>query len=270
MTVKHNFLTGAGLKPSVAESTQHEIVVNEADGTLWTKDSLDAIVQLGGGSGGGGVPPEYVDDKFKELLNPASTEQYYGMFFGDPLEGGIGINAVGDRIMIQTHSTDGGITGAGFYMDSVTGMEWTGIQGTSSRSIIQKAWLDTEMDKKCDTGEMPFGTNDLIDMDGNGIYDYDGTIGAPVGAAIGDTITMSDTFTDFATQTFHIVATNKMYIRSRLDVPVLGDPVWTPWTELSTVVLVRAELQAKLLDVADAIDSGDTTALRAAIATLGV
>jgi hypothetical protein len=48
MTIKHNYLIGANTKPTVAETTEHEIVINEADGTIYTKSIAGAIVRLGG------------------------------------------------------------------------------------------------------------------------------------------------------------------------------------------------------------------------------
>jgi hypothetical protein len=48
MTISHNFLIGSGTKPTVAETTTHEIVINEADGTLFTKKIDGTIKQVGG------------------------------------------------------------------------------------------------------------------------------------------------------------------------------------------------------------------------------
>ena len=53
MTVRHNYLDVAETKPTVAETAQHELVINEADGSLWTKTSLGEVKQVGGSAGGG-------------------------------------------------------------------------------------------------------------------------------------------------------------------------------------------------------------------------
>lgn len=54
MTVRHNYLDVEGTKPTSLETAEHEIVINEVDGSLWTKNSAGQVVQVGGSSGGGG------------------------------------------------------------------------------------------------------------------------------------------------------------------------------------------------------------------------
>jgi len=44
----HNYLNVTGNKPAVGEIEQAELVPNLADNTLWTKDKLGNVVQLGG------------------------------------------------------------------------------------------------------------------------------------------------------------------------------------------------------------------------------
>ena len=48
MTMTHNFLVGTGTKPTVAETTAHEIVINEADGSLWSKSTAGVVLKVGG------------------------------------------------------------------------------------------------------------------------------------------------------------------------------------------------------------------------------
>lgn len=54
MTVTHNYLDRANRKPMASESVTHEIVINEVDGSLWTKASDGSVIQLGGVPEGGG------------------------------------------------------------------------------------------------------------------------------------------------------------------------------------------------------------------------
>ena len=67
MAIKHNYLTTAGTKPTIAETAAHEIVINEADGSLWSKDSLGAVVAVGGGSG------SYVDLLTDQIIGGNKT-----------------------------------------------------------------------------------------------------------------------------------------------------------------------------------------------------
>jgi hypothetical protein len=48
MTMTHNFLIGANTRPSTAEATVAEIVINLADGTLWSKNNAEEVIQVGG------------------------------------------------------------------------------------------------------------------------------------------------------------------------------------------------------------------------------
>ena len=48
MPIKHNYLTVAATQPTAAVTAQHEIVINEVDGSLWSKNSADAVIQVGG------------------------------------------------------------------------------------------------------------------------------------------------------------------------------------------------------------------------------
>ena len=47
MPIKHNYLTVAATQPTAEVTSQHELVVNEADGGLFSKSSADAILQVG-------------------------------------------------------------------------------------------------------------------------------------------------------------------------------------------------------------------------------
>ena len=57
MTIKHNYLDVEGYKPKSSEATAHEIIINEADASLWTKTSAGNVIQLGSSDG-----------KFSELI----------------------------------------------------------------------------------------------------------------------------------------------------------------------------------------------------------
>lgn len=46
MTISHNYIIGANTKPVLAESSPLEIIINEADGSLWTKTTGGAMKQL--------------------------------------------------------------------------------------------------------------------------------------------------------------------------------------------------------------------------------
>ena len=48
MTLKHNYLTKAGEMPSSIEILPHELVVNEVDGSLWSKSEAGDVLQVGG------------------------------------------------------------------------------------------------------------------------------------------------------------------------------------------------------------------------------
>ena len=46
MPIKHNYLTVPGTGPTADVTASHEIVINEVDGTLWSKDEAGAVIQL--------------------------------------------------------------------------------------------------------------------------------------------------------------------------------------------------------------------------------
>lgn len=86
MTFRHNFLKTPGTKPTGTESVENEIVINEGDGTLWTKTSSGDVKQLGGSSTslytqvGGLVGKNYVDNISRhvgEILEVADKDNAY-------------------------------------------------------------------------------------------------------------------------------------------------------------------------------------------------
>lgn len=73
MSIKHNYLTIADTKPTAAETSQHEIVVNEADGSLWSKSSTDVVFRVGGTSDGGGGDPTVLTGRGNIIESAEST-----------------------------------------------------------------------------------------------------------------------------------------------------------------------------------------------------
>lgn len=55
--ITHNYINVAGFKPAVAEVKVGEIVINLADGFMWSLNAAGtAVIQIGGG--GGNIPPQ--------------------------------------------------------------------------------------------------------------------------------------------------------------------------------------------------------------------
>lgn len=67
MAVKHNYLTTVATKPTIAETTPHEIIINEADGSLWSMNEAGAVIPVGGGSG------SYVDLLTDQIIGGNKT-----------------------------------------------------------------------------------------------------------------------------------------------------------------------------------------------------
>lgn len=53
--IKHNRLITPGFKPKADEIERDELVINEADKTLWTKDQNDIVISIGGANGVDGI-----------------------------------------------------------------------------------------------------------------------------------------------------------------------------------------------------------------------
>ena len=53
MAITHDYLNTTGYKPTAAEADVGELVPNLADGTLWTKNTSNVVIQLGAASGSG-------------------------------------------------------------------------------------------------------------------------------------------------------------------------------------------------------------------------
>ena len=50
MSITHNYLDTAGLKPTAAEIEQGELAVNFADNMIWTKDTSGVVIPVGAGN----------------------------------------------------------------------------------------------------------------------------------------------------------------------------------------------------------------------------
>ena len=46
MAITHDYVNTSGYKPTVAEASIGELIPNLADGTLWTKDTRGAVIQV--------------------------------------------------------------------------------------------------------------------------------------------------------------------------------------------------------------------------------
>ena len=51
MSARHNYLETPATKPTASEVGKHEIVINDADGTLWSKANNNVVFKVGGGDG---------------------------------------------------------------------------------------------------------------------------------------------------------------------------------------------------------------------------
>jgi len=67
--VKHDYLTVADTKPQASEVDRDEIVINEADGSMWSKNQSDVVIKLGGSSGGSG---HVIQDDGTPMVNRAN------------------------------------------------------------------------------------------------------------------------------------------------------------------------------------------------------
>lgn len=50
MAITHNYLETADFKPTAAETAKAELVVNLADGTLWSENGSGTVIKIGGGT----------------------------------------------------------------------------------------------------------------------------------------------------------------------------------------------------------------------------
>ena len=55
MALTHNYINTVGFKPTALEASQAELIVNLADGTLWSENTVGTVIQIGGGSYTGGT-----------------------------------------------------------------------------------------------------------------------------------------------------------------------------------------------------------------------
>ena len=51
MALTHNYLETAGRKPTAAEASKAELVINLADGTLWSENGAGTVIPLAAGGG---------------------------------------------------------------------------------------------------------------------------------------------------------------------------------------------------------------------------
>ena len=52
MAITHNYLETSDFKPTAAETTKAELVINLADGTLWSENGAGTVIQVGGSADG--------------------------------------------------------------------------------------------------------------------------------------------------------------------------------------------------------------------------
>lgn len=63
MAIKHNYLGIPDTKPLASDLSSHEIVINEADGSLWSLDSSGSVISLGKSNGEDGESVDLITDQ---------------------------------------------------------------------------------------------------------------------------------------------------------------------------------------------------------------
>ena len=168
MTIKHNYLNVASTKPTALEAEAHEIIINEADGTLWTKNSAGIVVKLADS----GTPPDLssyetiVKSEADDATTLASAKTYTDTEIGaiPPTDLSAYSTTAEQAVIDGAQDTEIGTKADTTYVDSENAAQDTIINGKASLVHTHVASDITDLQPLLDAKEdnIPYGASGYI------------------------------------------------------------------------------------------------------------